>query len=217
MVNDEAASDDETRVESEFPAHTLSTADFVKSSVVENEKSESREDAPEIREESGAQVKRDPPSSFSDEDPENDQENSGYRMNRSEKVFTSDSSVTKKNSSVTSTSEILKNNSGLSLEYSIDSTQFGEKSAMTSLVGGHLMPVTHESHDEDLPHVDSEDSCESVPSDESLFNVGWAKAFDPSSESHYYFTLDRSKIVWDNPLGSIHTRPSIDTDSLGAV
>jgi hypothetical protein len=38
------------------------------------------------------------------------------------------------------------------------------------------------------------------PSDQDLFAVGWAKALDPKSGAYYYFTLDRSKIVWDNPL-----------------
>ena len=38
------------------------------------------------------------------------------------------------------------------------------------------------------------------PSDQELFAVGWAKALDPKSGAYYYFTLDRSKIVWDNPL-----------------
>ena len=39
-----------------------------------------------------------------------------------------------------------------------------------------------------------------VPTDEELFAVGWAKALDPNTGSHYYYTLDRSQIVWDNPL-----------------
>ena len=43
-------------------------------------------------------------------------------------------------------------------------------------------------------------STEFVPSDEELFAVGWAKALDPKSGSYYYFTLDRTQIVWDNPL-----------------
>ena len=38
------------------------------------------------------------------------------------------------------------------------------------------------------------------PSDQELFAMGWAKAMDPKSGAYYYFTLDRSKIVWDNPL-----------------
>jgi hypothetical protein len=41
---------------------------------------------------------------------------------------------------------------------------------------------------------------EVIPSDEDLFRIGWAKALDPSSGSYYYFTLDRSEIVWENPL-----------------
>jgi hypothetical protein len=30
--------------------------------------------------------------------------------------------------------------------------------------------------------------------------VGRAKALDMNSGSYYYFTLDRTQIVWDNPL-----------------
>ncbi len=43
---------------------------------------------------------------------------------------------------------------------------------------------------------------ELIPTDEELFAIGWAKAMDPNSGSYYYFTLDRSKTVWDNPLTS---------------
>eukprot|EP00574_Skeletonema_japonicum_P002783 CAMPEP_0201714002 /NCGR_PEP_ID=MMETSP0593-20130828/639_1 /ASSEMBLY_ACC=CAM_ASM_000672 /TAXON_ID=267983 /ORGANISM="Skeletonema japonicum, Strain CCMP2506" /LENGTH=714 /DNA_ID=CAMNT_0048203223 /DNA_START=46 /DNA_END=2190 /DNA_ORIENTATION=- len=39
-----------------------------------------------------------------------------------------------------------------------------------------------------------------VPSDEDLIAIGWAKAYDPNTESYYYFTLDRSKTAWENPL-----------------
>lgn len=46
----------------------------------------------------------------------------------------------------------------------------------------------------------SSSGVEPVPTDEELFAVGWAKAMDPSSGSYYFFTLDRSTIVWDNPL-----------------
>jgi len=41
---------------------------------------------------------------------------------------------------------------------------------------------------------------EPAPSDEELFAAGWAKTLDPNSGSYYYFTLDRTKTVWDNPL-----------------
>ena len=78
----------------------------------------------------------------------------------------------------------------VSLEYSVDSTQF----TSTCKILGDLM------EDELLPHMDSEDSAEMVPSDEDLYNVGWAKALDTHSGSYYFFTLDRSQVVWDNPL-----------------
>jgi len=39
-----------------------------------------------------------------------------------------------------------------------------------------------------------------IPTDEELFVIGWAKAMDQNSGSYYYFTLDRTKTVWDNPL-----------------
>ena len=41
-----------------------------------------------------------------------------------------------------------------------------------------------------------------VPTDEELFAIGWSKAFDGNSGLYYYFTLDRSKIVWENPLAT---------------
>jgi hypothetical protein len=56
---------------------------------------------------------------------------------------------------------------------------------------------------------DSASSVQSVvPSDEELFAIGWAKAMDPRSGNFYYFTLDRSKTVWDNPLS--HSAESLD-------
>jgi hypothetical protein len=39
-----------------------------------------------------------------------------------------------------------------------------------------------------------------VPTDEELFEIGWAKAVDPNSGAYYYFKLDRSLTVWENPL-----------------
>ncbi|GKZ00296.1 hypothetical protein MPSEU_000982500 [Mayamaea pseudoterrestris] len=53
------------------------------------------------------------------------------------------------------------------------------------------------------------DSCSSyesvVPSDEDLFEIGWAKALDPKSGAYYYFTLDRTHTVWENPLDPMST------------
>lgn len=136
--------------------------------------------------------------------------------------------------------EVLRNNSAtsaLSMEYSLDSTNVGDKSTYThqsSLLGQHLSEptrpvhsqtksllttVTQEARPEEIVQTDSEDSTDIVPSDEELFNVGWAKALDPNSGSYYYFTLDRSKIVWENPLptGTLHTRPSMDTAGSSAL
>ena len=62
-----------------------------------------------------------------------------------------------------------------------------------------LMTVTDY---EDLDLQESGSSNEVVPSDEELFAVGWAKAMDPSSGNYYYFTLDRTKTVWENPLSA---------------
>jgi hypothetical protein len=39
-----------------------------------------------------------------------------------------------------------------------------------------------------------------IPTDEELFAIGWAKALDPNSGAHYFFTLDRSRTAWENPL-----------------
>eukprot|EP00980_Cylindrotheca_fusiformis_P004859 scaffold1034_cov127-Cylindrotheca_fusiformis.AAC.40 len=128
--------------------------------------------------------------------------------------------------------EVLRNNSALSLEYSMDSSHLGDRSSFTNQsnqLGQNraspdtncpfiqkptknlLTTITHESIDEEVVATDSDDSSETVPSDKELFNVGWAKALDPESGSHYYFTLDRSKIVWDNPLRPIQTGPSLDS------
>jgi hypothetical protein len=42
--------------------------------------------------------------------------------------------------------------------------------------------------------------AESVPSDDDLKVIGWRKALDPASGNYYYYTIDRSKVVWDSPL-----------------
>jgi hypothetical protein len=59
--------------------------------------------------------------------------------------------------------------------------------------------------------VSTEDT---VPSDADLFAVGWAKALDPKSGSYYYFTLDRTQIVWDNPLAPPGVSGSQSEESL---
>lgn len=61
--------------------------------------------------------------------------------------------------------------------------------------------VTVGEDDDGLSLQDSA-SSEVIPTDEELFAVGWAKALDPSSGNYYYFTLDRTKTVWENPLNA---------------
>ena len=61
--------------------------------------------------------------------------------------------------------------------------------------------VTVTEDDDGLSLQDSA-SSEVIPTDEELFVVGWAKALDPSSGNYYYFTLDRTKTVWENPLNA---------------
>ena len=40
-----------------------------------------------------------------------------------------------------------------------------------------------------------------IPSNEELFVIGWTKAYDNQSNLYYYYTLDRSRVTWKNPLG----------------
>ncbi|KAL7458879.1 hypothetical protein ACHAWC_010596 [Mediolabrus comicus] len=60
------------------------------------------------------------------------------------------------------------------------------------------------SHDRSLVNVSlSLVRSTDVPSDEDLRQIGWSKAYDMVSRCYYYFTLDRSKIVWENPLTAV--------------
>jgi hypothetical protein len=61
--------------------------------------------------------------------------------------------------------------------------------------------VTVKEEDDGLSLQES-GSSEVIPTDEELFMVGWAKALDPTSGNYYYFTLDRTKTVWENPLSA---------------
>ena len=56
--------------------------------------------------------------------------------------------------------------------------------------------------DDDISLSLLESSSGIVPSDEELLTIGWAKALDPNSGVYYYFTLDRSQTVWENPLAT---------------
>jgi len=114
--------------------------------------------------------------------------------------------------------KVERNDSGsVSLEYSIDSSMMGESSTLAGqYIGGGDASVGTSASRRKVTKISSEDESatsqmtEVLPSDEELFAVGWAKALDPKSGSYYYFTLDRSKIVWENPLGGedAHTNAS---------
>ena len=123
--------------------------------------------------------------------------------------------------------EMLRNGSGVSLDYSNDSGLMGENSTMggSALMGqqfatdgsvmsttsrgsrARMMGTTTKKDDDTASAFSLQESTSSldqerVPTDEELFRLGWAKARDPKSGSYYYFTLDRTKIVWENPLVS---------------
>jgi hypothetical protein len=97
-----------------------------------------------------------------------------------------------------------------SLEYSTDgSSAFfredgGGSGAGNQQYASNAAAASKSSREEDDASLSIQDSSSSVmsvvPSDEELFAVGWAKALDPGSGNFYYFTLDRSMTVWDNPL-----------------
>lgn len=99
---------------------------------------------------------------------------------------------------------IYRNDSGASsLDYSLDSSML---SGVDSLTLGGMS--SSRNPDDEYSQTSEAAAAAGVPSDEELFAIGWAKAFDPKSGSYYYFTLDRSKIVWDNPLEDTHTEAS---------
>eukprot|EP00536_Pseudo-nitzschia_multiseries_P008245 jgi/Psemu1/287667/fgenesh1_pg.207_\ len=101
-------------------------------------------------------------------------------------------------------------------EYTFDSTLLGQNFAadsksVLSAATKETLPTkevleevpehsqhTHLSIGADSSYTTVDD--EPIPSDEELFAAGWAKALDSNSGYYYYFTLDRKRTVWDNPL-----------------
>ena len=127
---------------------------------------------------------------------------------------------------------------GSSAFFTQDASQTGQNYATdgsvgtngSSLLGNKYLPDgsittngSRQRRDEDpdegsfLSTQESSSSVQSyVPSDEELFAVGWAKALDPKSGNYYYFTLDRKKIVWENPLADNQSGWSEPVDAPGA-
>ena len=101
-----------------------------------------------------------------------------------------------------------------SLEYSTDGSSafFMDNVATTAQQSSkvHLLEPLQSNHSEDdddesalLSIQESSSSIVSaIPTDEELFSVGWAKALDTNSGNYYYFTLDRTRTVWENPLSA---------------
>jgi hypothetical protein len=101
-----------------------------------------------------------------------------------------------------------------SLEYSTDgSSAFFLDNSMTAQQQSskvNLLQPLESNHSEDdddeselLSIQESSSSIVSaIPTDEELFSVGWAKALDANSGNYYYFTLDRTRTVWENPLSA---------------
>lgn len=132
-------------------------------------------------------------------------------------------------SDLKSSPEVQRTDSGVSLEYSLDSSLLGENSTLAGqsfAADGSVassrrrsknkVPTKPMSIDDDMRSAISIASAMTeVPTDEELFAVGWAKALDPKSGSHYYFTLDRTKIVWDNPL--LDTASAVSPDTAAAI
>ena len=67
-------------------------------------------------------------------------------------------------------------------------------------ISGETNAHTQEEEGDEVSLSLLESNSTVIPNDEELNAIGWAKALDANSGSYYYFTLDRSKTVWENPL-----------------
>ena len=93
----------------------------------------------------------------------------------------------------------------ISLNYSMDSSLMGGDFSIASGAPDGSRRGAKKNGVQSKQSMDSRDAMDVVPSDAELYEVGWAKALDPSSGSFYYFTLDRSKTMWENPLAPAST------------
>jgi hypothetical protein len=90
-----------------------------------------------------------------------------------------------------------------STDYSLDDNTAADGSLIGTLYAGDASVFTATSENRTVTTASfalSTSTPDRVPTDEELFALGWAKAFDHNSGAYYYFTLDRKTIVWDNPL-----------------
>ena len=61
---------------------------------------------------------------------------------------------------------------------------------------------THNGEGDDISLSLLESRSSVLPDDDELFAIGWAKALDANTGIYYYFTLDRTTTVWENPLAT---------------
>lgn len=104
------------------------------------------------------------------------------------------------NYSIDSTSQFRVPAANVNRGTSIISTGTDDPSLISYVTRSTIGPSKNSSGADDVSLSILESRSTIVPSDEDLIAIGWAKAFDPNTESYYYFTLDRSKTVWENPL-----------------
>ncbi|KAL7563964.1 hypothetical protein ACA910_017577 [Epithemia clementina (nom. ined.)] len=92
-------------------------------------------------------------------------------------------------------------------QFATDSPSMATKAASsTRLTVASSNTTTDDEENSAFMSVQGSSSTMSViPSDEELLAIGWAKAMDVASGNYYYYTLDRQRIVWDNPLSSNHS------------
>ncbi len=89
------------------------------------------------------------------------------------------------------------------LSYVTRSTVHDMNGGSNQYVKKHMQASPESADEDDLSlslMASTSTGGEQIPTDEELFSIGWAKALDPSSGCYYYFTLDRSQTVWENPL-----------------
>jgi hypothetical protein len=105
-------------------------------------------------------------------------------------------------------------------EFSLDYSEDGASTMLSvpdqsTLLGQHYVgdASSRNEQDDESAVLSLQESTSSfisvIPTDEELLAVGWAKAMDAKSGNYYYFTFDRKKVVWDNPLmmGPLTTNP----------
>jgi hypothetical protein len=113
----------------------------------------------------------------------------------------------------TTSSKVVGVEPSASLEYSTDgSSAYFHDPLMAAVQQASkvnmLQPLesNHSEDDDESNLLSLQESSSSIvsaiPTDEALFSVGWAKTLDPGSGNYYYFTLDRTRTVWENPLSA---------------